>query len=142
MAQNQDMTVALDGAVVEVKYGPCGCPPTLKGASSGPVLQLHLQSANAVTKGLPSNMAQRIESDNAFEPLPLPSNWEGRFVVIVPCIDTAPDFTIRLTFQDLTTSTIPVQGLFVLEVPRDNPITEVAVQGTVTIAWLVTGQPG
>lgn len=101
---------------------------------------LALQAANAITKGAPSNMAQAIDSPGAFEALPLPTGWEARMVLLAPVLDTAAAFIVRLTYADNTTSTIPAQGLLLNETDRDNPITEVAVKGSVTLAWLVTGQ--
>lgn len=142
MATAGELTVSLEGAVLELKYGKCGCPPALVGASAGPAFALTLQATSALSKGAPSNMAQVIDSVGAFLALPIPSDWHGRVVVIVPCNDPSPDYTVRLTFEDLTTSTIPLQGLLLMEATRDNPITEVAVKGSVTIAWLVTGQAG
>jgi len=139
-AVSGELTVALDGAVLEVKYGKCGCPPGLGTPSSGPVFALALQAANAVTKGAPSNMAQTVDSPGAFEALPLPTGWEARMVLLSPVLDTTPAFIVRLTYGDATTSTIPAQGLLLIETDRDNPITEVAVKGSVTLAWLMTGQ--
>lgn len=141
-AVSGELTVALEGALLEVKYGKCGCPPGTGTPSTGPAFALALQGANALTKGAPSNMAQTIDSVGSFQALPLPTGWEGRVVLIAPVLDTTPAFVVRLTYDDATTSTIPAQGLVLLETDRDNPITEVAIKGAVTVAWLVTGQVG
>lgn len=125
-----------------MKYGKCGCPPMLGTPSSGPAFALALQASTAATKGAPSNMAQAIDSVDTFVALPLPTDWEGRLVLIVPVTDPSPAYNVRLTYEDLTTSTIQVQGMLLLETTRDNPFTEVAVKGALTIAWIVTGQVG
>ena len=131
--------MALEGAVLEVKYGKCGCPPGLAGASAGPSFSLALQTVNALTKGSPSNMAQAFTDEASYVALPLPTGWEGRVVLIVPTSDTSPDYWVRLT-SDGDTFEIPLQGMLLIEAPRDKPYTEVAIKGSVTIGWLVTGQ--
>ena len=132
--------MALEGAVLEVKYGRCGCPPGLAGSSAGPVFALALQTANALTSGSPSNMAQEFTDDLAYVALPLPTGWEGRVVLIAPISDVAAtSYWVRLTSSG-TTYEIPLQGMLLIEAPRDTPYTAVAIKGVVTVGWLVTGQ--
>lgn len=130
--------MVLDGAVLEVKYGKCGCPPG-GGSSTGPAFLLALQATSALSKGAPSNMAQAFDDELAYVALPLPTGWEGRVVLIAPTSDTAPSYWVRLTC-DGDTFEIPLQGMLLIEAPKDTPFTAVAVKGAVTVGWLVTGQ--
>lgn len=137
-----ELTIELEGAVLEVKYGKCGCPPALGTPSSGPTFALALQGINKSSKGgVPSNMAQVFDTDpDVFENLPLPAGWISKLVAILPVADPAPAYTVRLTFEDLSTATLPLKGLLLYEAGPDNLISGVAVKGSVTLGWLVTGQ--
>lgn len=136
-----ELTIELEGAILEVKYGKCGCPPGLGSPSSGPTFALALQGINKSSKGgVPSNMAQVFDSPGAFENLPLPTGWISKLVAILPVADPTPAYIVRLTFEDATTATLPLKGLLLYEAGPDNLISGVAVKGSVTLGWLVTGQ--
>lgn len=135
-----ELTIKLE-AILEVLHGKCGCPPNLGTPSSGPTFALSLQAANMSSKGgIPSNLAQKFTDDAAFVALPLPTDWETGLVVLIPLDDPSPLYTVRLTYEDAATAVLPLKGLLLMESGPDNPITEVAVKGSVTLGWLVTGQ--
>lgn len=135
-----ELTIKLE-ATLEVLYQKCGCPPALGTPSAGPTFALTLQAANMSSKGgVPSNLAQKFTDDNAFVALPLAEGWQSTFVGLFPVNDPSPAYSVRLTFEDSTTATLPAKGLLLFEADPSNPITEIAVKGTVTLGWLVTGQ--
>jgi hypothetical protein len=135
-----ELTIKLE-ATLEVLYGQCGCPPGLGTPSSGPTFALALQAANMSSKGgVPTNMGQVFTDDNAFVALPLQEDWQSKVVGLFPVNDPTPAYTVRLTYEDTTTATLPLKGLLLLEASPDNLITEVAVKGSVTLGWLVLGQ--
>ena len=89
--------------------------------------------------GVPTNMGQVFTDDDAFVALPLAAGWLSKLVGLFP-VDPSPAYIVRLTYEDLTTATLPLKGLLLLETDPDNLITEVAVKGSVTLGWLVLGQ--
>jgi len=47
--------------------------------------------------------------------------------------------TLRLTFQDASTASVPVAGVLLYEANPSNPVTSIAVTGTATIQYAAFG---
>lgn len=85
-----------------------------------------------------STRRHQISSSGGFEVLPLAANAVINFVYIRGLEDTA--FQLRLTHEGLGAVTYPIRGLHMMELPSDEEVTQIELQGSLLVEYLFTGR--
>lgn len=106
------------------------------GITTGPAWELALRAKNAEVKQALGSIAVLIDSPGAF--VILPSSPGTRATLTMLSTGNAV-FSVRLTFEDLSTVTIVVCGLWLQEHDFDNRVTQVEVKGSGQVAYLIAG---
>lgn len=107
------------------------------GPLTGPVHPLALLDKNKAPKAQAGLFEQTVDSENAFDPLPYPSNLRATVTYIAP-IDGAA-FIVKFTLADNTTTELSLGGMALIEHNADNPVKGISVQGSGKLRWLATG---
>jgi hypothetical protein len=126
------LTVDVTGTV-EVK------PPavTTEQANTNCIFQFGLLDEHKCPDAENSSGLFKLNSSAVFVPLPTQSTLEGRFLFIDVGANNV-DVEVTHTTQGITI--YPVRGVLVLEVPEDERITLVRVQGVADIRFVFTGK--
>lgn len=128
------LKVSLEGRL-SVTLSAGSCAPS-DGVTTGPTIDLVLREKNMCPKTYAGTISTPISSPNAYVTLPMqPSQRAG--LVLIDTEDA--EFTLRITRADDTTLVIPLQGLFVYEVPSGNLVKLIEVQGSGPILWHASG---
>ena len=132
MASNV-LTVDLDGTVLL-------SPPVSGGVSKNSadcVFQFGMLDEHKCPDAESSSGLFKLNSSGSMVPLPTQSTLEGRFLYIDVGANNV-DVEVTHTTQGLTI--YPVRGTLTLEVPEDERITLVRVQGVADIKFVFTGK--
>jgi hypothetical protein len=129
-------TIELRGAILTRPAAANACGSA---SSSGPVFQLALAPANRSATSLSSSTVQVVDSPAAYEALPIAANQRSTFVYL-HALDLSP-WAVRITFETSVQAVIPLSGsgTWMLELPADDRITLVEVQGQGRLEWTAAG---
>lgn len=130
---SDSLAVKLEGTIqVLLSKGAC----EEAGITTGPAVELALRPKNADVKQALGAITMLIESPNSFTALPIPP---GTRATVTMLATGNAVFDVRMTFEDTSTVTIAVCGLWLQEHDFDKRVTLVEVRGAGQIAYLIAG---
>ena len=134
MAANASLDLRGRLSIKPAAANGCGSSNT-----SGPSFELVLSPNGRAASATASMQPQTIDSPAVFEALPLAANLRGQ-VIYIRSLDLQP-WLVRLSFEVTAQAVIPLggQALLLLELPADDRLTAVELQGQGRIEWTVAG---
>lgn len=134
MATIANVSLDLRGALTS---RPATCNAVNTAGSSGPTFNLALRTENKSATQEASSTLQVIDSADDFIALPIAANQRST-VIYLRTLEFAP-MSLRLTFEVSDPVVLPIRGAFLLELPADDRLTTVEIQGQGQIEWLAAG---